>query len=418
MDDYEFLSEARNVTTFFANSISLYSLQYRVKKLLITDNAYHLAYLAYLSTINADFNELLCEFLNLPTLIFIPARNWSRDVEDIPEEAKSFPPPLILEVESLRNVSKEYYNFLFQMGSARPFRETAFNNMLLLEDKYFDIPEYLIISRETKKELNLALIQLDKEIWQILEDFQNEAPAREFYFLDLLKLLMSEALKNQSLGLYEQLIQLGMIPELFLFPITYHTRSIMSFANIKILEDFLKDYFTLYPLPNSITIEYQEVNRNDKIMIPVMRYQNESGTLFFNNSEDQEYNNFCGTFYYFEPESEIYLLSDNVLIARNKIHAAAILGFSEDEIVEILFRNSEDPLDLELIRSFMDGNNVPLENYAMEDPLDQPICARAKDQNYKVIVLTEMVGTNRYVTEILDTRIRAESFKNLIRIKY
>jgi hypothetical protein len=52
--------------------------------------------------------------------------------------------------------------------------------------------------------------------------------------------------------------------------------------------------------------------------------------------------------------------------------------------------------------------------YAAEDQLDQSICNIAKKIELDVIILAKMMGTNRVVTEILDTRSRMTSIKNLV----
>lgn len=414
----ELQKETDDIVYLFKTSPDDPSIAERLHNLLTIDNISVMAQLAYLTIIDQDINEVIRQFLNLPSLTFIPRRNWSRDVDDIIIEGANFPKPLILEVETLSEVSEEYYNFLFQMDDTRTFREEAFKTTLKIDKEKFIHQENSFIFRpHIKKQINVQLVRLNKEIWQIMKDLQVNITVREFYFFELLSLIMKEALVNQSLRLKEQLIQLSMFPELFLFPITFHTRSIMFFANIEVIDHWPEDHFALGALPNSITMEYLELNPEDKMAIPVMRYQSASGTLFFNNAEDTEHHSFCGTFYYFEPESDIYLLSDHVLMAVNKIHAAAILGFDIDYILELLFYPEERESYRESVKLYMQGDVLPFNLYAIEDGLDQIICEEAKLQGYKVIVLVEMVGTYRYVTEILDTRNRSESFKNLIHLK-
>ena len=51
--------------------------------------------------------------------------------------------------------------------------------------------------------------------------------------------------------------------------------------------------------------------------------------------------------------------------------------------------------------------------YAKEDSLDQILCDLARKFGYDVVILTNMVGSQQIVTEVLDTRPREESFANL-----
>jgi hypothetical protein len=52
--------------------------------------------------------------------------------------------------------------------------------------------------------------------------------------------------------------------------------------------------------------------------------------------------------------------------------------------------------------------------YAVEDFLDQPICKVASKINLNVLILLNMAGKTRAVTEVMDTRKRKISFDNLV----
>ena len=54
--------------------------------------------------------------------------------------------------------------------------------------------------------------------------------------------------------------------------------------------------------------------------------------------------------------------------------------------------------------------------YAIEDCLDQVICKLARKLDLDILILTDMIGSHQIVTEILDTRSRQDSFKNLVYI--
>jgi hypothetical protein len=52
--------------------------------------------------------------------------------------------------------------------------------------------------------------------------------------------------------------------------------------------------------------------------------------------------------------------------------------------------------------------------YAVEDPLDQVVCKFAKYLGFDTVILTNMIGSHQIVSEVLDTRLRAQSFNSLI----
>lgn len=60
------------------------------------------------------------------------------------------------------------------------------------------------------------------------------------------------------------------------------------------------------------------------------------------------------------------------------------------------------------------ANNVLMSRmYAHEDVLDESLCEMTRMMNIDVLILTHMVGTNRLVTEVLDTRPRFSMRDNL-----
>ncbi len=52
--------------------------------------------------------------------------------------------------------------------------------------------------------------------------------------------------------------------------------------------------------------------------------------------------------------------------------------------------------------------------YAEEDDLDQVLCRLGSLLGIDIIVLTNMIGSNQIVTEVLDTRERDVSMSSLI----
>ena len=198
--------------------------------------------------------------------------------------------------------------------------------------------------------------------------------------------------------------------------------------------------------------------RNDYDYIPVTRYAEDAASgLYFTETSEK----FCGTFYYREPESKIYLgvSKHRVKYFRNKFFAAKYFlensapeEFTVEKSVLKNIMSKEKghlglfdylkgqtelpdnllltPLEIyTLLPDFFPGWSLEqvmklapipryiglfLGYYAQEDVFDQLICIMAVKMGIDVIVLTHMVGFHQVVTEVLDTRDRAESFDNLV----
>lgn len=174
-------------------------------------------------------------------------------------------------------------------------------------------------------------------------------------------------------------------------------------------------------------------------IIPVIRYQpGMSG--YFTFSDEGAY---CGTFYYYEPDSPYLLHSKTTLITTNKITACLDLGLSPEWIAHRLYDQTktikvEDGYNLVIFTPQRVGFNVsgnifdqwlelidqyknrtvnslihyPL-IYALEDTFDQIICALAHNRGIDTIILKYMTGRSRVVSEVLDVRSREESYDNI-----
>ncbi len=158
---------------------------------------------------------------------------------------------------------------------------------------------------------------------------------------------------------------------------------------------------------------------------------------------------YCGTFYYYEPESTTLLAYKTSIQFKNKYEAVENLDSTnqyDDLLSDIdlytnfeLIKNNLLPDNLiitpqkaydiqmklnsrkEIINP-VDVSNIPryaglyFGLYAIEDNLDQPLCLLGEKHGYDIIILTHMVGQYKIVREILDTRNRSESFDKLIYI--
>lgn len=82
----------------------------------------------------------------------------------------------------------------------------------------------------------------------------------------------------------------------------------------------------MFRTPGSVTIHKDEIKDGyykEWKVIPVTRYaKGMSKGLFYSEEESS----FCGTFYYYEPESSTYLTYNRMLTARNKTDAARLLA--------------------------------------------------------------------------------------------
>jgi hypothetical protein len=201
------------------------------------------------------------------------------------------------------------------------------------------------------------------------------------------------------------------------------------------------------------------------LWFPIVRYDN----LYYKYDED-----YCGTFYYFEPDSTNYLNLGKTLIAANKIHAYILLFSKQDELESIRTGTPIGGILAHSIITFINGGRLqdsdltrkvkfydlylPILNYlttvynkendiinvrlinrnglledakgnyepkiakgsffAGFDELDQIICQEARKQNYDTILLQREPGLTRMVTEILDTRDRSISYSNICKQKY
>jgi hypothetical protein len=196
-------------------------------------------------------------------------------------------------------------------------------------------------------------------------------------------------------------------------------------------------------------------NDTEKYYLPVVRYE---GIYYSNVRTNNEY---CGTFYYYEPNSNVFIDLGNVLITGNKYDALRELSdedWSEDISVSLARLKSGKPYteeetiayrryklsdfteidkfftkiltDEEDVDSyklkfngvnlnplFIDSTGEYYGNifYAILDDLDQIICDLARHKGYDTIILQREPGNYRAVTEILDTRQRPNSFLSLCR---
>lgn len=163
---------------------------------------------------------------------------------------------------------------------------------------------------------------------------------------------------------------------------------------------------------------YKPGTYNDIISIPVVRYGKGKKGYYFKGDVET----FCGTFYYYEPGSDFYLTSTKTLIAPNKISAFIMLGGNGGkDVTRNIIKNSASsayrPLLYKMLDPSFDPEVYDKSLYEVEDMFDQGLCHYAREKGYDAVILTHMTGTNRLVSEVLDTRNRDDSFNFLETIK-
>jgi len=227
-------------------------------------------------------------------------------------------------------------------------------------------------------------------------------------------------------------------------------------------------------LPNtSASILYEktsaELVHGKQIYVPILRYQGMSRGHFYEHPEKQtilQPISFCGTFFYYEAQSPAWLKTEHYCIAVNKVHAFKVLGISfenlfnkwertfnidmadlKEAITALLFipeydipsqyvkpeiesgkrriiplqtkpTESARDLTLRLFRKIYDVD-YPYKTfigklYSLEDYFDQLLCKAARKRNVDTVILTHMTGSERVVSEILETREREDLFNDMV----
>lgn len=179
------------------------------------------------------------------------------------------------------------------------------------------------------------------------------------------------------------------------------------------------------------------------IDIPATRYEYKGSGIYNINTREIDIRNYCGTFYYYEPESIYSLKSSKTLFAVNKMYAYnylmtnttnimisnlntyvynfdmlsikydAHVNISFNDYMRLTVNNRIYHSLLDMTRDDYDFSTSKRHLYASEDDFDQPLCKIAKSLDLDAIVLMRMQGKKRIVSEVLDVRDRLESYNNI-----
>lgn len=244
------------------------------------------------------------------------------------------------------------------------------------------------------------------------------------------------------------------INSVLLYPSGRPISTMIIITTIPILDGDLNE-IRLFVSSDKVLLNSDWLNKSieihQKSLFPVIRYGAGMSRGAYTPAAPFEtsINDYCGTFYYYEPGSNIFLLAKDILIVPNKLMASVYL-LEKRTTLSLIYRHLDSfgkflpskpdqggysGLDNQLIFDvsgkkypawdyFLDAmisgrhdflNHYP-SLYALEDRFDQPICQEARRKNFELIIFTTMTGMNRVVTEIIDIRPRAISYANLYQI--
>jgi len=221
------------------------------------------------------------------------------------------------------------------------------------------------------------------------------------------------------------------------------------------------DMYVRYPLTLRIVTSlsafepWRNSGNPDGFYLPVIRYE----SLYYSTSQDTEkleFRLYCGKFFFYEPDSNVFLHLKNAQIYASKVHAVmdlhdkywnkfgqspSYLGPMVDEITSCMsntfFWNDEfDYLSDKFVFHFLtpflsykettnakynsaripifyptEPSNVAGLQHSMGDfdRLDQPICNMAQELGYDVLVFQHEMGGHDCVTELMITRPEKET---------
>ena len=147
-------------------------------------------------------------------------------------------------------------------------------------------------------------------------------------------------------------------------------------------------------------------------LIPVLRYSASIYTgLFSTDIPDKSY---CGTYYYYEADSNSYLYANRILVVDNKIKA---LMYIDKKMADYILDSDIKQIALRFFKGDtleeLDYTEFHSGFHTVEDVLDDKLCELAKKHRIEVIILRYMTGKSRLVTEVLDVRKRMVSLNKI-----
>lgn len=211
------------------------------------------------------------------------------------------------------------------------------------------------------------------------------------------------------------------------------TRTPMKYVGEMPLID-LTDQLVLTPNLEKIIISNSQIFSDEPLFIPVVRYASSGGIsdihgqLHVSRNPDFIEGVYCGTYYFQEPYSDVYLLSNRTLFAPHPDLAYYyLLGEDENALNTLIHQKftgyDEDvlPRYLDWLRNSMDawksGQNIT-DKLFMTNSIEQELCFLAKNKGIDAIVLmysSLSIKILKKINEIIDVRSREISYKSLYR---
>ena len=377
----------------------------------------------------------------------------------------------ILQYQKIKQISNEYYISFTYSDDSNIQYIIEYCELKLLEGnkvvniyidsinnprdllKYRLVPNYMIGIEDISLPYNINYNEILGMIYLGYSD--NEI--RFWYHVDT-DITIDDILRRIRVWSYisKKFIRDNLIPESKSVPILFTFPDMLYSSNRPItnMEVFQTPYSNYYNNINDMSF----ISNN---YIHVTRYSSGMSRGLYKRESTQE---FCGTFYYLEPESTTLLICNYItmfnkfttaryfvsnyshILSRELIndfnekieeiisYSPIILDWSEGRIrddfkytpteMEQIFNpmfiykhdkypKSNDyiePLNRSNEKRFYVGNRFL---YSREDGFDQPLCLAMQELGIEVLILTHMIGSHQVVTEVLDARDRTDSFNNL-----
>lgn len=409
LEPYKILNEA-----FFFEKLNKGDITQEEQKVILnTKKLYQLKHL-YSHKINEDLEEYLEEYLE----------------DDVKEEIFKKPFMDVFSMADLENSKKLLVEDCIWI---RLCTKIKFNQMLshgfipLRKDEIFED----FLAGKSLEEIKYWFPKESKNFFKILEgEYDCKEETFAYWKYATQSYLQEEALKTaRSIDL------------LMVFPDLIYKESKRPVNNMEMFK--VPDYLKIHNVTGDTII----LDGISYFYSPVTRYaQGMTRSLYFNKYKNKKSNKYCGTFYYFEPESTTYLLYENFLIGRTKSEVCLdLINKSKnpteyqdliDQIQDIMAKPTYNKIfenklimtlkeavkyikywDYELKYNVLSKNNNYKRywdfGYSSEDVLDQTICKLAKESKFDVVIFEYVVGSHQIVKEILDVRDRGDSFRHL-----
>ena len=329
-----------------------------------------------------------------------------------------------------------------------PFVVAVQSNNPELIIKLFDLGVD-INSKGSRNALSSAIGNLSRAVYDKNEQAKSDA-------LVIIDLLLKNGASAKKLVDYEIHSLFDNYPEAFYALLNSNKFDMNTYINAAYLhKDLPIDRYKQSGRPKA-SMKFAKSNCPPGSYLPVVRYEK----LYYNIDEESDEaiaeKGYCGTFYYYEPDSPLFLNVGNILVTSNKIDAyRKLTGLTFEELISrereearqfwdesdnsnyLAFADNPKRLVTEIIpnessifpiyadantkrnallieKSSLTGENEYIGSVVVDefDYIDQTICKLARDRGYDTVLLQREPGETRMVSEILDVRSREISYQS------